>query len=600
LATQTNNLGLTKPAGSDYVQVNDFNVNSDVLDAAIGKLSELRTQVKTSLVEAINEAMISGGTDSPYINKDNGHWMQWNNTLLKFEDTGVVAQGSMWYNGTSITGTSATASVFPTGITLAHVGDLYLNTNTSLVYWCAKEGNASVATWRYLCSIKGAQGIQGNTGPTGTTFTPAVNSQGIISWSNDGNKLNPPSVSIKGPKGDPGTGLDIRGTYATLAELQAAVQSPQQGWMYNVGTQAPYRVYMYDSSNGWLDQGQLQGPTGSTGKSAYNAAVEGGYQGNEDTFNAQMAGMPTHIADTNNPHSVTKSQLGLGDVDNTSDLEKPISKDTQTALNTKVSMVIAEIPKGRMRGDVDGDGKITENDAILVNGQATSAITLTGADLWCADINGDGLVRSADVTLINRYLMSYPTALTVTPTFADYYNNWTYHKVDDTSGYWTTELSIPAITTEMEGNIIWSGAGFTGTFIKAEAFSGGVRIYANYPPIEALPCAVSYHTGTGGQFIITNTGVSETGAKYVKVSLTASGWSEEKKQIISIPGLKRDVLKQLIIPTQPSEDIEKYYSAGIRISARGDNTLTFSCDTIPTESITVALVIIPIVGRFEG
>lgn len=372
MATQTNNLGLTKPAGSDYVQVNDFNVNSDVLDAAIGKLSELRTQVKTSLVEAINEAMISGGTDSPYINEDNGHWMQWNNTLLKFEDTGVVAQGSMWYNGTSITGTSATASVFPTGITLAHVGDLYLNTNTSLVYWCAKEGNASVATWRYLCSIKGAQGIQGNTGPTGTTFTPAVNSQGIISWSNDGGKTNPPSVSIKGPKGDPGTGLDIRGTYATLAELQAAVQSPQQGWMYNVGTQAPYRVYMYDSSNGWTDQGQLQGPTGSTGKSAYNAAVEGGYQGNEDTFNAQMAGMPTHIADTNNPHSVTKSQLGLGDVDNTSDQDKPISSAQQAALNSKQAKITAS---GILKGN--GDGAVGEATPRIDYAAVSTIVTAT-------------------------------------------------------------------------------------------------------------------------------------------------------------------------------------------------------------------------------
>lgn len=316
MATQTTNLGLTKPAGADYVQISDFNSNSDLVDAAIGKLAELRTNVKTSLVAAINEAMISGGTDSPYINSENGHWMQWNNTLLKFEDTGVTASGSMWYNGTAITGTSPTAAVFATGITFAHVGDLYLNTQTSLVYWCAKEGDTTTATWRYLCSIKGAQGIQGNTGPTGTTFTPAVNSQGIISWSNDGNKPNPPSVSIKGPKGEPGTGLDIRGTYATLAELQAAVQSPQQGWMYNVGTQAPYRVYMYDSSNGWLDQGQLQGPTGSTGKSAYNAAVEGGYQGNEDTFNAQMAAIPTHISNTDNPHSVTKEQVGLGNLAN--------------------------------------------------------------------------------------------------------------------------------------------------------------------------------------------------------------------------------------------------------------------------------------------
>ena len=295
-----------------------------------------------------------------------------------------------------------------------------------------------------------------------------------------------------------------------------------------------------------------------------------------------------------------KEMVGLGNVDNTSDLEKPISTATQTALNAKPSMVIAEIPKGRMRGDIDGDGTITQNDVKLMRDAATGIISLTDIQTWCADVNGNGSFTSADRAILNRYMRGLATPLTKTPTFADYYNNWTYHKVDDTSGYWTTELSIPVITTETEGGIIWDGTGFTGTFIKAEAFSGGVRIYANYPPIEALPCAVSYHTGAGGQFIISNTGVSETGAKYVIVDLTASGWSEEKKQIISVPGLKEDALKQLIIPTQASTDIEKYYSAGIRISARGDNTLTFSCDTIPTADIEVVLVIIPIIGKFEG
>lgn len=262
--------------------------------------------------------------------------------------------------------------------------------------------------------------------------------------------------------------------------------------------------------------------------------------------------------------------------------------------------VIAEIPKGRMRGDVDGDGKITENDINLIQKHISSGVILTGIDFWCADVNGDNKVNFTDANIIFKFLKGQSGKLTSTPTFADYYNNWTYHKVDDTSGYWTTELSIPAITAETEGSIIWGGTGFAGTFIKAETFSGGVRIYANCPPIEALPCAVSYHTGGGGQFIISNTGVSETGAKYAVVELTASGWSEEKKQIISVPGLKEDALKQLITPTQLSTDIEKYYSAGIRISARGDNILTFSCDTIPTANITVVLVIIPIVGRFEA
>ena len=42
-----------------------------------------------------------------------------------------------------------------------------------------------------------------------------------------------------------------------------------------------------------------------------------------------------HILDTNNPHNVTKAQVGLGNVDNTSDLDKPVSTATQTALNAK-------------------------------------------------------------------------------------------------------------------------------------------------------------------------------------------------------------------------------------------------------------------------
>jgi hypothetical protein len=42
-----------------------------------------------------------------------------------------------------------------------------------------------------------------------------------------------------------------------------------------------------------------------------------------------------HIADTVNPHGVTKDQIGLSAVDNTSDQGKPISIDQQNALNLK-------------------------------------------------------------------------------------------------------------------------------------------------------------------------------------------------------------------------------------------------------------------------
>jgi hypothetical protein len=48
---------------------------------------------------------------------------------------------------------------------------------------------------------------------------------------------------------------------------------------------------------------------------------------------ASQLDLDTHVADTSNPHQVTKSQVGLDQVDNTSDLDKPISTATQDALD---------------------------------------------------------------------------------------------------------------------------------------------------------------------------------------------------------------------------------------------------------------------------
>jgi hypothetical protein len=43
----------------------------------------------------------------------------------------------------------------------------------------------------------------------------------------------------------------------------------------------------------------------------------------------------SHLSNTSNPHNTTASQVGLGNVNNTSDLNKPISNATQTALEGK-------------------------------------------------------------------------------------------------------------------------------------------------------------------------------------------------------------------------------------------------------------------------
>lgn len=55
----------------------------------------------------------------------------------------------------------------------------------------------------------------------------------------------------------------------------------------------------------------------------------------EVSNNSSVSANTTHRGRTDNPHSVTKAQVGLGNVDNTSDADKPVSTAQQSALNLK-------------------------------------------------------------------------------------------------------------------------------------------------------------------------------------------------------------------------------------------------------------------------
>ncbi len=73
-------------------------------------------------------------------------------------------RGSRWSEGTAITGTSTTATIFSgSGITDALVNDVYLNTSTGNVYRCTVAGAAAAAKWVYVGCIKGAKGNDGKT-----------------------------------------------------------------------------------------------------------------------------------------------------------------------------------------------------------------------------------------------------------------------------------------------------------------------------------------------------------------------------------------------------------------------------------------------------
>lgn len=60
-------------------------------------------------------------------------------------------------------------------------------------------------------------------------------------------------------------------------------------------------------------------------------------QDNSLATKEELNGLLSHISNKSNPHNITKAQIGLQNVDNTSDIDKPVSTAQQNALDSALS-----------------------------------------------------------------------------------------------------------------------------------------------------------------------------------------------------------------------------------------------------------------------
>lgn len=79
----------------------------------------------------------------------------------------------------------------------------------------------------------------------------------------------------------------------------------------------------------------------------------------------------------------------------------------------------------------------------------------------------------------------------------------------------------------------------------------------------------------------------------VPVTLTTSGWSSNT-QTVTVSGVVASETAQLITPTPAIASQSAYYEAGIMCTNQGTNSLTFTCQTVPTSNLTVYVVIQPL------
>ncbi len=154
-----------------------------------------------------------------------------------------------------------------------------------------------------------------------------------------------------------------------------------------------------------------------------------------DATNA--ADLVAHTSNTSNPHATTKAQVGLGNADNTSDADKPISTATQTALNAKEPTITAGTTSQYYRGDktfqtldksVVGLGNVDNTSDVnkpVSTAQATAIglkqdILVSGTNI--KTINGNSILGSGNLVIsaaVNQAFRTYGTGFTLAASSGD-------------------------------------------------------------------------------------------------------------------------------------------------------------------------------------
>lgn len=150
----------------------------------------------------------------------------------------------------------------------------------------------------------------------------------------------------------------------------------------------------------------------------------------------------SHLSNTSNPHSVTKTQVGLGNCDNTSDANKPVSTAGQTALDFKVDK------EGAVTG-IKGNAEETYRTG-NVNITAANIGTLTESEILALHENIPRAITFTDTAELTAWLAAefereddiLPTSRLIGDIF--------YTLADDEPDYWVSSLPLATIANLSE------------------------------------------------------------------------------------------------------------------------------------------------------
>lgn len=149
-----------------------------------------------------------------------------------------------------------------------------------------------------------------------------------------------------------------------------------------------------------------------------------------------------------------------------------------------------------------------------------------------------------------------------------------------------------------------------GTMLKATTQNGDVGIVANDKQNVSVMANGLYVQTDGGATennkVVVQGDLDEIKTTSVAITLTADGWTNTMapvepggetlghQQTVTVSGVSASETAQLITPTPAIASQSAYYEAGIMCTGQAANSLTFTCQTVPTSNLTVYVVIQPL------
>ena len=270
----------------------------------------------------------------------------------------------------------------------------------------------------------------------------------------------------------------------------------------------------------------------------------------------------THIARVDNPHNVTKAHVGLGNADNTSDVNKNVLSATK--LTTPRSITIS----GEVVGSVSFDGSTNVNISTTIQPNSVALGVDTTGDYVSSVTAGSG------VTVTGVVGEGWTPSIAITPvgTSGTYTKVTTNDKGQVVSGDTLTASDIP----NLDASKITSG------IIDAARLPAYVDDVLEYANLSAFPAV-----GEAGKIYIaldTNKAYRWSGSTYVYITSGAVDSVAGKTGVVTL--VKADVgLANVDNTSDVNKPISTATQDALNLKANAADTVLTGIPTAPTAAV---------------